>query len=64
MDTKGTKPIDCYLRGIKSPERIEPNSNIVGNLRLKPVEDKRADAVRKQDEAFEESEKKPTDARR
>jgi hypothetical protein len=44
MDTKGTKPLDCYLNGIKSPERIEPNSNIVGNLRRKPVEDKRADA--------------------
>jgi hypothetical protein len=44
METQGTKPLDCFLRGVKSPERIEPNSNIVGNLKRKPVDPKRADA--------------------
>jgi hypothetical protein len=39
-----SKPLDCYLRGVKSPDRIEPNSNLVGNLRRKPA-DKRSDAI-------------------
>ena len=43
MESK-VKPQDCYLSGIKSPPRREPESNIVGNLKRKPIEDKRADA--------------------
>ena len=44
MSESKTKPLDCYLNGIKPPLRREPESNIVGNLKRKPIEDKRADA--------------------
>ena len=42
MSEVNTKPLDCYLRGVKSPERSNPDSNIVGNL-------KRDSAVRRDD---------------
>jgi hypothetical protein len=54
-----SKPLDSYLRGV-STANVAPGKLISG---IKGAGE-RADAVRKRDEAFEESEKKPTDARR
>jgi hypothetical protein len=43
-EVKSTKSLDCYLRGAKSPERIEPKSNLVGNLKGR-TDAKRSDAI-------------------
>jgi len=43
MANTETKPLDCYLRGVRSPERRFPDSNIVGNLK-RDGSDRRADA--------------------
>jgi len=57
-DIKPTKPLDCYLRRI-STNGVEPlNSSWLKRS------DKRADAMRPRGDAFAESEKKPTDARK
>jgi hypothetical protein len=58
-DIKPTKPLDCYLRGI-STANVVPGKLVSG---IKGAGE-RADAVCKRGDAFEESEKKPTDARK
>jgi hypothetical protein len=53
-----SKPLDCYLAGTKCESTTAPS-----NSSWLKRSDKRADAFRRGD-AFPESEKKPTDARR
>jgi hypothetical protein len=52
------KKMDCYLRGISTDKVVPSNSSWLKRS------DKRTDAVRPMGDAFAQSEKKSTDARR
>jgi hypothetical protein len=54
-----SKPLDCYLAGIKCESTTTPS-----NSSWLKRSDKRADAVRPRGDAFAGSEQKPTDARK
>jgi hypothetical protein len=56
---QASKPLDCYLAGIKCESTTPANSSW-----LKRDATKRADALRPRGDAFPESEKKPADARK
>jgi hypothetical protein len=58
MKMSDGKKMDCYLRGISTDKVVPSNSSWLKRS------DKRTDAVRPMGDAFAESEKKSTDARR